>query len=84
MTVAAEFIPPVEAFKAAMDEYLRALRTTPPAPGHDRVYYAGLIEHETEVERRRDGIPLHRDVVSYLDRLGDELGLDSKLLAPAG
>ena len=33
------------------------------------------------MERRRDGIPLHRDVVSYLDRLAGELGLDSTLLA---
>jgi LDH2 family malate/lactate/ureidoglycolate dehydrogenase len=78
-----DLLRPVEAFKAGMDEYLRALRETPPAPGHDRVYYAGLMEHETEIERRRDGIPLHRDVVSYLDRLGGELGLDSTLLAAA-
>ena len=41
-------VRPIEAFKAAMDEYLRALRETPPATGHDRVFYAGLMEHETE------------------------------------
>lgn len=74
-----DLLRPIEAFKAGMDEYLKALRETPAAPGHDRVYYAGLMEHETEVERRRDGIPLHRDVVGYLDRLAGELGLDSTL-----
>jgi LDH2 family malate/lactate/ureidoglycolate dehydrogenase len=72
-------VRPIGAFKDAMDEYLRALRETPAAPGHDRVYYAGLMEHETERERRRDGIPLHRDVVAYLDRLGGELGVASTL-----
>jgi L-2-hydroxycarboxylate dehydrogenase (NAD+) len=74
-----DVLRPVEAFEAAMDEYLCALRSTPPAPGHDRVLYAGLLEHETEVERRRDGIPLHREVVAYLDRLAEELGLPSRL-----
>ena len=74
-----DLLRPIEAFKAGMDEYLEALRETPAAPGHDRVFYAGLMEHESEVARRRDGIPLHRDVVGYLDRLAGELGLDSKL-----
>jgi LDH2 family malate/lactate/ureidoglycolate dehydrogenase len=78
-----DLLRPLEAFKASMDEYLRELRETPPAPGHDRVYYPGLMEYESELERRRDGIPLHRAVVDYLDRLGEELGLDSKLLAAA-
>ena len=68
-------VRPVEAFKDAMDEYLRALRDTPPAPGQERVLYAGLLEHEIEAERRRDGIPLHRDVIAFLDRLGAELGV---------
>ena len=76
-----DLLRPVDAFKAGMDEYLRALRETPTAPGHDRVYYPGLMEHESEVERRRDGIPLHHAVVEFLDRLAGELGLDSKLVA---
>jgi LDH2 family malate/lactate/ureidoglycolate dehydrogenase len=78
-----DVLRPVEAFEAAMDDYLRALRSTPPAAGHDRVLYAGLLEHETELERRRDGIPLHREVVGYLDRLAEELGLPSRLATGA-
>jgi LDH2 family malate/lactate/ureidoglycolate dehydrogenase len=74
-----DLLRPLDQFKAGMDEYLKALRETPPASGHDRVYYAGLMEHEAEAERRRDGIPLHRDVVAYLDRLAGELGLESSL-----
>jgi LDH2 family malate/lactate/ureidoglycolate dehydrogenase len=68
---------PIADFKAMMDAYLRALRETPPAAGSERVLYAGLPEHETAQERRRDGIPLHRDVVAYLDRLGVQLGVGS-------
>jgi LDH2 family malate/lactate/ureidoglycolate dehydrogenase len=78
-----DLLRPIDAFKSAMDEYLEALRETPAAPGHDRVYYAGLMEHEAEAERRRDGIPLHREVVAYLDRLGAELGITSALAPPS-
>ncbi len=34
-------------------------------PGHDRVYYAGLPEVETEAERRANGVPLHPEVVDW-------------------
>ena len=37
-----DLLRPIEEFKAGMDEYLNALRETPAAPGHDRVFYAGL------------------------------------------
>lgn len=70
---------PAAEFKADMDRYLRSLRETPPAEGHDRVYYAGLIEHEVREERIRNGIPLHREVVSYLRDLAEELGVEERL-----
>lgn len=62
-------------FKSDMDAFLRYLRETPPAPGHDRVYYAGLPEHEEEQVRRRDGIPLHKEVVQWFDTITAELDL---------
>lgn len=65
----------VPAFKARMDTFLRHLRETPPAPGHDRVYYAGLPEHEEALARRARGIPLHREVVTWLDQITTELGV---------
>ena len=65
----------VDEFKAEMDAYLRALRETPPAPGHDRVLYAGLEEHEEEIERRERGIPYHPDVIAWFRQTGSELGL---------
>ncbi|MGY9075096.1 MAG: Ldh family oxidoreductase, partial [Acidimicrobiales bacterium] len=52
-------------FTDHMQSFLCGLRETPPAPGNDRVLYAGLFEHETEIDRRANGIPYHRDVVQY-------------------
>ena len=49
----------VEEFKDTMDRTLRRLRTTRPAPGHDRVLYPGLAEFEDTQDRRANGIPLH-------------------------
>jgi LDH2 family malate/lactate/ureidoglycolate dehydrogenase len=65
----------VEDFKNSMDEFLTYLVETPPAPGHDRVYYAGLPEHEETEIRERDGIPLHREVIEWFDSATDELKL---------
>ncbi|MDA0596329.1 MAG: Ldh family oxidoreductase [Chloroflexi bacterium] len=66
----------VAEFKGSMDEFLTYLVNTPPAKGHDRVYYAGLPEHEETEIRERDGIPLHREVVEWFDSETSRLGLD--------
>jgi LDH2 family malate/lactate/ureidoglycolate dehydrogenase len=51
------------------------LMDTPPAPGHDRVLYPGLPEHETEQRRRASGIPLHREVIDWFTAITDELAV---------
>lgn len=66
----------VARFKRDMDAFLRYLTETPPAPGHGRVLYAGLPEHEEAARRQRDGIPLHREVVEWFDQIGAELGIE--------
>lgn len=66
----------VQEFKSSMDEFLTYLVDTPPAPGHDRVYYAGLPEHEETEKRRAEGIPLHREVVEWYDSISSELDLE--------
>lgn len=62
----AAFVEPDE-FIRTMDDYLLTMRSTPPARGHERVLYAGLLEAETERVRRNEGIPLHPQVVAWLD-----------------
>ncbi len=65
----------LDEFKDTMDSTLRKLRTTKPAPGHERVLYAGLSESEEMIDRRANGIPLHREVVEWFDHITGELGL---------
>lgn len=69
----------VEVFKDGMDDFMRALRETAPAPGCERVLYAGLPEHEIEAERRTRGIPYHPDVVDWLRKTAAELGASHRL-----
>ena len=66
----------VSRFKKDMDSYLRYLRETPPAPGHERVYYPGLIEHEESQKRMVEGIPLHPEVISWFDEATEEMKLE--------
>ena len=67
----------VETFKSNMDKMLRSLRDTKPAEGHDRVFYPGLPEHEEELDRRANGIPLHQEVVDWFADICGELSLPS-------
>jgi len=71
-------------FKRDMDAFLRFLRETPPAPGHDRVLYAGLPEYEEEQIRRAKGIPLHHEVVEWFDSIAAELSLEPLARPGAG
>jgi L-2-hydroxycarboxylate dehydrogenase (NAD+) len=65
----------VAEFKRTMDEYLQYLKSTKPAPGHDRVYYAGLIEAECVAENKAKGILLHKEVVGWFHKICKELSL---------
>ena len=71
----AAFCDPDE-FSETMDQFLAALAATPPAPGHERVVYPGLIEYETQRHRRAHGIPLHREVIEWMKNCTDGFGLD--------
>jgi len=66
-------------FAEHMATFLRGLRDTPPAPGHDRVLYAGLSEHETELDRRANGIPYHPDVVEWFRKTAVDLDVSCPL-----
>ncbi|MBI4329316.1 MAG: Ldh family oxidoreductase [Chloroflexi bacterium] len=65
----------VDEFKRSMDAFLQGLKNTPPAVGHDRVIYPGQVEAEEEKERRVKGIPLHREVVQWLEDICRELSI---------
>jgi len=65
----------LDQFKDTMDQVLQTLRTTKPAPGHERVLYPGLAEYEDEQDRRANGIPLHREVVEWFNGMAAEFSL---------
>jgi len=65
----------VAQFKRDMDEWLRGLTETPPAPGETRVVYPGLLEAEETAVRKVEGIPYHTEVISWFRTMGEELGL---------
>ena len=65
----------ISKFKDDMDEMLQGLMDTKPAPGHDRVLYPGLEEGEEEDLRRKEGIPLHKEVVDWYSQICGELDI---------
>lgn len=74
-----QFLPP-ERFKARVDEVVRLLRSTPRAPGVDRIYLPGEKEWEAAQERRRTGIPLPPAMVEELRTLAESCGADAGAL----
>ena len=66
-------------FKADVDCYLRSLLECKPAPGEDRVIYAGVLEHEAERDRTKRGIPYHPEVIFWLRHLANELDIEHGL-----
>lgn len=64
-----------EKFKDDMDDFLEGLANTKPAPGHERVFYAGLSEFEETKKRRAEGIPYHREVIEWFHTVSVELSL---------
>lgn len=66
-------------FKIMMDDFIRSLKATPPAPGYERVLVPGQPEEETQREREQYGIPVHKEVVGWLEQLCLEFGLSFKI-----
>ncbi len=65
----------VDTFKADMDAYLRSIVDCKPAPGETRVVYAGIPEHEAELDRAANGIPYHPEVIEWFNGVMKELGI---------
>jgi LDH2 family malate/lactate/ureidoglycolate dehydrogenase len=65
----------VAAFKADMDKELRAFKDSQKAPGQDRIYVAGEIEHERTIYNREHGVPVHVKVWGGLEKLASDLGI---------
>lgn len=62
-------------FHRRMEEMIQLMHSCPAAPGVERIFVPGEIEHETEQRRRAEGIPLNVELRNELHALGVELGL---------
>jgi len=62
-------------FRARVDDLVRQIRGSATAPGFDRCYAPGEMEHETEQQYRRDGIPLNAETLAGLESCERTLGI---------
>jgi LDH2 family malate/lactate/ureidoglycolate dehydrogenase len=63
------------AFHRRVDDWVRALRATPPALGSPGVLIPGDPERQAEAERRANGVPLPAAVVAELRALAGRTGV---------
>jgi len=56
-------------FKSRVDGVVRQIRASLPAPGFERCYAPGELEHILEENYRREGIPLNRETIAGLEAL---------------
>lgn len=62
----------LNAFKEDISTLLRKLKEMPKAKGQERVYYAGLKEHEREKKSKKEGITLELEVWKTLKQIAQE------------
>ncbi len=66
---------PSQEFKEHMDNWIETFRNAEPANGHDRVLIPGDPERELTIERKKNGIPLHDQVVADLIEIGNKFNI---------
>ena len=66
---------PSSEFKAHMDNWIETFRNAEPAEGYEKVLIPGDPERELTIERLKNGIPLHEQVIDDLQNLGAKFGL---------
>jgi LDH2 family malate/lactate/ureidoglycolate dehydrogenase len=69
----------LDEFKRDMDRELRAFKDSEKAPGEDRIFVAGEIEHEKTLAHRASGVPIHVKVWAGLEKLAAGLDIPFEL-----
>jgi LDH2 family malate/lactate/ureidoglycolate dehydrogenase len=69
---------PASEFKEHMDNWIHTFRNAEPVIGQEQVLIPGDPERELTIERKKNGIPLQKQVVNDLQELGVKLGLAFK------
>ncbi|MDO9613138.1 MAG: Ldh family oxidoreductase [Bacteroidota bacterium] len=66
---------PASEFKAHMDNWIETFRNAEPAVGCEKVLIPGDPERELTIERLKNGIPLHEQVINDLQQLAAKFEL---------
>jgi len=69
---------PATGFKEDMDNWIKTFRNAETSIGQKRVLIPGDPERELTIERMKNGIPLHKQVVADLKELGRKFEMDFK------
>ena len=70
---------PFDHFSARMAQLRQEIVESEPAPGVERIYLPGELEHERREERLRHGIPIHPEAPAAMQEFCAGLGLESPL-----
>ena len=62
-----------------MDEWLQMFEDSKPMPGVEKVIYPGLPEHSTQLEREESGIPVHKEVIDWFEKINKELEIKNRI-----
>ncbi len=73
--IALERVGDPATFKRDLDRELRTFKGSATAPGAERVYVAGEIEHENTLAHERDGVPIHPKTWAELDAMAERIGI---------
>lgn len=63
---------PLSDFLDRMDQLIAQLHASALAPGSDRIYVPGEIEHEKAERSRKEGLPLEENLIAELEALARE------------
>ena len=67
---------PIDVFKGRVDAMIQEVKSTPKAPGSDRIYWPGEMEWEKRAKALQEGMRLPADVVASLEGLAEDLGME--------
>ncbi len=79
MAIKPDLFMPIEDYKKRMDTLISRAKRCDKVEGVDEIFIPGEIEAKTEVERRKNGIPLTPDVVESLKIETEKASLDWRI-----
>lgn len=70
-----ERLMPLTEFMARSSKVVRQILSSPPAPGHSEILVPGMRSLRTRERTRAEGLTVHADTLSKLEKLGKTLGV---------